>query len=84
MPGNSSYLVKNCMKHRTNWRECQSNITTLFNFKWQQNNSGIDFSSLSKTSSMKQTVNHFEFHNQISNKANLLINMMKYCEVFKI
>jgi hypothetical protein len=70
------------MQHRANWRECNSNVTTLFNFKWQQNNIGIDFNSLSKISTMKQTVNHFEFHNQISNKSNLLINMMKYCEVF--
>jgi len=81
LPGNSSYLVKNCMNHRINWKECSSNVTTLYNFKWQQNNIGIDFASLSKMSTIKQIVNHFEFHSSISNKCNLLINMMRYCEV---
>jgi hypothetical protein len=66
------------MAHRTNWKECQSSVTTLFNFKWQQNIIGLDFCSLCKT--IKQTVNHFENHMQISNKCNLFINLMKYCE----
>jgi len=80
LPGNASHLVKNCFKHRINWKECQSNVTTMFNFKWQQNIIGIDYYSLSKTPSVKQIFNHFEFHQQISNKFNLFINMTKYCE----
>lgn len=68
------------MTHRSNWRECQSQVSTLFNFKWQQNLIGLDFASLSKLSTIKQTVNHFEFHPQISNKCNLFINLTKYCE----
>jgi hypothetical protein len=68
------------MAHRTNWRECQSPVTTLFNFKWQQNNIALDFASLSKITSIKQIVNHFEFHPVISNKCNLFINLAKYCE----
>lgn len=68
------------MPHRSNWRECQSPVTTLFNFKWQQNNIALDFASLSKISSIKQIVNHFEYHPVISNKCNLFINLAKYCE----
>ena len=36
-PGNASYLIKKAMNHRINWRESQMSVTSLFNFKWQQN-----------------------------------------------
>jgi hypothetical protein len=68
------------MAHRINWKETQTETTTLFNFKWQQNKIGIDYKNLSKVASIKQTVNHFEFHSLISNKCNLFINLLKYCE----
>ena len=83
-PGNASYLIKNCMLHRTKWKESYSYVTNLFNFKWVQSNQGIDYSSLGKISSVKQIVNHFENHSCISNKANLFMNMMDYCEQRKI
>ena len=83
-PGNASYLIKNCMLHRTNWKESYSYVTNLFNFKWLQFSNGIDFFNLSKFGSVKQIVNHFENHSCISNKANLFINMMDYCEQRRI
>ena len=83
-PGNASYLVKNCMIHRTNWKESFSYVTNLFNFKWLQLSQGIDYTNLSKYSTIRQIVNHFENHSCISNKANLFINMMDYCEHRKI
>ena len=83
-PGNASYLVKNCMYHRTNWKESYSYVSNLFNFKWQPVSQGIDFLRLGKYASVKQIVNHFENHSCISNKANLFINMMDYCEQRKI
>ena len=83
-PGNASYLVKNCMHHRTNWKESYSYVSNLFNFKWQPISLGIDFLRLGKYASVKQIVNHFENHSCISNKANLFINMMDYCEQRKI
>ena len=81
-PGNASYLIKNCMCHRTNWKEAFSNVTSIFNFKWQELSSGIDYSLLGKSS--KQMVNHYENHSIISNKANMFINLMNYCEMRKI
>lgn len=42
------------MQHRANWKECQNTVTTLYNFKWQQNCIGLDFSSLNKVPSIKQ------------------------------
>ena len=83
-PGNASYLVKNCMLHRTNWKESYSYVTNLFNFKWLSVSHGIDFFNLSKSGNIKQIVNHFENHICISNKANLFLNMMNYCEQRKI
>ena len=83
-PGNASYLVKNCMLHRTNWKESYSYVTNIFNFKWLQVSNGIDYFSLGKYGSLKQIVNHFENHSCITNKANLFVNMMDYCERRKI
>ena len=80
-PENCGYLIKKCFEHRLNWRETSENAFVKFNFKWQQCNNGIDFSSLSKYGSHKQMVNHFENHYSISNKANLFMNLMRYCEI---
>ena len=84
LPGNASYLVKNCMCHRINWREPFSSVTSLYNFKWQQLSYGIDYNSLGKIINTKQIVNHFENHYSITNKANMFINLMDYCEKRKI
>lgn len=58
VPGNNSLLVKNSMAHRTNWRECSSSATSMFNFKWQQSSIGVDFNNFNRVSSIKQ-VNTF-------------------------
>ena len=87
LKGNASYLVKNCMYHRVNWIESEDSIpdsvdnpTNTFNFKWKELSYGIDYYNLNKNPKMKQIVNHFEFHYSISNKANMFMNLMKYCE----
>ena len=59
-------------------------MTNIFNFKWQQNTNGISYSKLGKIGNIRQVVNHFENHFAISNKANMFINMMLYCEQRKI
>lgn len=69
------------MGHRINWKESSlSGQATLFHFRWQHVSTGIDFGNISKMPAFKQTVNHLEFHNCISNKLNLFLNLMKYCE----
>ena len=83
-PGNSSYLIKNCMKHRSNWKEPFSNVTSFYNFKWTELSYSLDYSSLGIFSNSKQIVNHYENHSVISNKANMFINLMNYCEKNKI
>ena len=84
VPGNASYLVKNCMCHRINWKESFSTVTNMYNFKWQQNTNGICYSKFGKYGEIRQVVNHFENNICISNKANMFINLMFYCEQRKI
>ena len=83
-PGNASYLIKNCMNHRTHWKEPFSNVTSLYNFKWTELSSSLDFSSLGNFYNSKQLVNHFENHYALTNKANMFFNLMDYCEKNKI
>ena len=84
VPGNASYLVKNCMRHRINWKESFSTVTNMYNFKWQQNTNGICYSKFGKYGDIRQVVNHFENNICIWNKANMFINLMFYCEKRKI
>jgi len=81
-PENCGYLINNCFKHRKNWIEIKNDYDNPnFHFKWQQNTKNIFFHTLSKDCGHKQMVNHFEFHNLLTNKANLFYNMMKYAEI---
>ena len=86
LKGNASYLIRNCMKHRINWTEVENipENANIFNFKWKELSIGIDYNSLNRNPGMKQIVNHYENHYAISNKANMFINIMKYCEQRKI
>ena len=82
--GNASYLIRNCMNHRVNWKEPFSNVTSFFNFKWTELSQSLDYSSLGTFYNNKQIVNHFEHHFAISNKANMFFNLMDYCEKNKL
>ena len=79
-PENCGYLIKNCFKHRKNWKEIENLESNHFNLKWQQNTRGINYNDLFPYGNKKKMVNHFEFLSVISNKANLFINMMEYAE----
>ena len=81
-PENCGYLIVKCFKHRKNWTEIKNDYDNQnFHFKWQQNNKNIFFNTLSQNYGHKQMVNHFEFHNLLTNKANLFYNMMTYAEI---
>ena len=65
----------------------ENNIHTInenanLNFLWSHCSSRINFNDFTrgKPSSIKKITNHFEHHKEISNKLNLFINMMIYCE----
>ena len=86
LKGNASYLVKHCMAHRVNWAPVENppDNFNAFNFKWKELSYGIDYNSLNRNPAIKQIVNHYENHYVLSNKANMFINLMKYCEQRKI
>jgi hypothetical protein len=64
------------MANRLNWKEGAG----FFNFKWQHISLGINYTELTKNPINKQMVNHFESHSVVSNKLNLFLNLMRYCE----
>ena len=65
------------------WQEVPINAV-FFNFKWHQNNKNYQYEKLCLNSNMKQIVNHFEFHKEISSKAGLIKNLAFYCEQNKM
>jgi hypothetical protein len=58
----------------------------LPNFIWSHSSTRLDFTEFSKyrPAHIKKMTNHFEFHKEISNKMNLFLNMMIYCECFNL
>ena len=78
--GNNSELVKKCLVDDRNgdWEEIPS-TNTLFNFKWAPFSKGVRYDYLS-VHGVKKMVNHFEFHDQITEKHSLFHNMQKLYE----
>ena len=54
-----------------------------YNFLWQPTSNGISYDELGELN-VDQMVNHFEFHNEISLKSNLFLNLRNFCEVLYI
>ena len=80
--GNNCGLVKNILEDRfPDWKEVPSYNNNLY-FKWVFFSRFIKFEQLGY--SQKQIVNHFEFHQEITNKDNLFKNLFNYCESKKL
>lgn len=80
-PNNCGWLIKKCLEHRLKWKECHSNLTNFFNFKWKDVVTKRDFFDLGVKKSRTQIINHFEFHSCLSNKYNMFYNLSKFCEL---
>ena len=128
--GNSSEVIEECLKRRTQWKLYNRNGEEYFqnnnifspsnsynnsspnnssfkfnnqaynsfvniynysnqnennpfpNFIWSHSSARLDFSEFSKyrPTHIKKMTNHFEFHKEVTNKMNLFLNMMIYCE----
>lgn len=78
IPGNNSSLIKRCLANRHNWIE-GSSLTTN-NLLWAPISTKVPFFNYSQFNLSVQTVNHFEYHNQLTNKSNLFYNLLVYCE----
>ena len=79
-PNNCGWLIKKCLAHRINWKECHSKFTNFFNFKWKDVVCRRDFYDLGSKNTRIQIINHYEFHSCLSNKSNMFYNLSKYCE----
>ena len=82
MKGNNAEVVQNCFKHRLNWKEVPEGRQSEMNLIWVPTSNHINFNWLTNEKDSKKIIfaNHFENHATISNKLNLFINLMKYCE----
>ena len=79
--GNDSSTIKKCFEHRINWEsEDKKGDEDKISFIWAPISSQIEFYELSYDSKNDIIVNHFEFHNELTNKLNMFCNMMLYCE----
>jgi hypothetical protein len=84
LPGNNSKLVEKCLLTRPKWEKTSEpeNLITC-NLIWTELSHEMNF-SIHGEIDYSQVVNHFEFHNEISNKKNLFINLLRYCEYNRI
>lgn len=80
-------LMMRIMKHRTNWELSPNNFSskTKFNFLWKYTNKNVPFrvfneTNLSKVENIK-IFSHLQYHKEISNKKQLFINFMEYCNI---
>lgn len=86
------------MRNREWWVEHTSNSETVhpassgFNFRWSQTIQGIKYERLNGVSAgggmqyanLRQCVNHFEEHREISEKDGLVRNLKLFCETNKL
>ena len=79
LPGNNGKLVEKVLKTRENWIAVESTQSQFANLIWTPLSCQINFSQHS-ISEITQYVNHFEFHSELTNKANTFINLFRYCE----
>ena len=79
--GNDTSTVKKCFEHRINWKpEDKKEEDDKISLIWAPLSSQINFHDLGYEPQTNIMVNHFEFHNELSNKINMFTNMMIYCE----
>ena len=79
LPGNNGKLVEKVLKTRENWDAVESSQSHCANLIWTPLSCQINFPQHAE-SEITQYVNHFEFHSELTNKANTFINLFRYCE----
>lgn len=82
--GNNGALVKRVLDTREWWSESVAH-NSLYNLKWQETYFSFKYERLNGgISGVKQCVNHFEGHKEITTKNLLIKNLKIYCETNKI
>ena len=79
-PGNNGKLIKSCLLTRPNWEELPLDRKKHdCNLLWTPLSIQINF-NFHKSIGPSHLVNHFEKHNELTNKRNAFISLLKYCE----
>ena len=68
LPGNNGKLVEKVLKTRENWDAVESSQSHCANLIWTPLSCQINFPQHAE-SQITQYVNHFEFHSELTNKA---------------
>ena len=80
-PGNNSKLIEKVILTRPNWEKLHADMKKHeSNLLWTPLTMQINF-NYHKTIDNFHLVNHFEFQNELTNKRNTFINLLKYCEL---
>ena len=79
IPGNNLKLIEKCLLNRKNWIPSSDDKKEFANLIWTPLSSQINFKAHSLVES-SQFVNHFEYHNELTNKSKTFINLLRYCE----
>ena len=77
-PGNNSKLIRIVMQQKNNWVEGNYLDPNSAHFIWHPTSKTVKFRRLASYLP-PQAINHFEFHGELTNKANLFQNLSKYC-----
>ena len=84
--GNDITTIKKCFDHRENWQLApESYKYNEIHLIWAPLSCQVKYNEInqensSNNSNISTLVNHYEFHNQISNKLKMFKNLMIFCE----
>ena len=79
IPGNNKNLIERCLLNRRNWIASNEDKKDYSNLIWTPLSSQINYGAHSLIETV-QFVNHFEYHNELTNKSKTFINLLRYCE----
>ena len=79
-PGNNGQLIERCILTRENWDKLPKDKKNHeSNLLWTPLSIQINY-NFHKAIEESHIVNHFENHKHLTNKRNIFINLLKYCE----
>lgn len=82
--GNNGELVRRVLSTRSQWSETGDGKELFVNLRWQQSNKTYKYENCIDNRIFKHSLNHFEYHHELSNKEYLFHNLLEYCEGHKI
>ena len=76
--GNNDKLIEKCFEYRKEiWEKSEYPLSQYCDLLWTPLSKDINFKMLENK---KQYVNHLDYHDEITNKRNLFLTLLKYCE----